>query len=96
MTQGRPLGLLLRFAVPLMFLLCLYTAGLQGMGHTLAPTLSGFVELGVRIISVLLPMVLKKWAVYLASPLGWLAAALLLGISYHQMYRRHMRKQIHH
>lgn len=88
---------ILAVTVPLMFLLCLYTAGLQGMGHTLVPTLSGFVELGVRIISVsLLPMVLDKWAVYLASPLGWLAAAFLLGVSYHQMYRRHIQKPINH
>lgn len=89
--------LILAFTVPLMFLLCLYRAGLQGMGSSLVPTLSGFVELGVRIISVsLLPMILDKWAVYLASPLGWLAAAFLLGVSYHQMYRRHIQKPINH
>lgn len=89
--------LILAFTVQLMFLLCLYRAGLQGMGSSLVPTLSGFVELGVRIISVsLLPMILDKWAVYLASPLGWLAAAFLLGVSYHQMYRRHIQKPINH
>lgn len=83
----------LAFTVPLMFLLCLYRAGLQGMGSTFVPALSGFVELGIRILSVsLLPGILDKWAVYFASPLGWLAAAFLLGVSYHQMYRRHMRK----
>ena len=93
MTQGRPMSLLLRFAVPLMFLLCLYAAGLQGMGSTLVPTLSGFVELGVRIVSVsLLTGILDKWAVYFANPLGWLAAALLLGLSYHHVYRRQLRE----
>lgn len=87
---------ILAFTVPLMFLLCLYRAGLQGMGSTLVPTLSGFVELGIRIISVsLLPGILNKWAVYFATPLGWLAAALLLGASYHQMYRRYTGKQGH-
>lgn len=81
--------LVLAFTVPLMFLLCLYRAGLQGMGSALVPTLSGFVELGMRILSVLLlPGLLGKWAVYFASPAGWLAAMLLLGISYHQMYRK--------
>lgn len=79
----------LALTVPLMFLLCLYRAGLQGMGSALVPTLSAFVELGMRLISVLfLPGILGKWAVYFASPLGWLAALLLLGISYHQTYRR--------
>ncbi len=84
---------ILAVTVPLMFLLCLYRAGLQGMGSSLVPTLSGFVELGMRTVSVLfLPEILGKWAVYFASPLGWLGAALLLGLSYHQMYRRQMGK----
>lgn len=83
---------ILALTVPLMFLLCLYRAGLQDMGSTLIPMLSGFVELGIRMISVLLlPELLDKWAVYLASPLGWLAAMLLLGVSYHQTYRRQLR-----
>lgn len=83
----------LAFTVPLMFLLCLYRAGLQGMGSVLVPTLSGFVELGMRIaVVLLLPGVLDQWAIYFASPLGWLAAMLLLGISYHQMYRTQMRR----
>lgn len=83
----------LAFTVPLMFLLCLYRAGLQGMGSALVPTLSGFVELGMRMAAVLLlPKVLDQWAIYFASPLGWLAAMLLLGISYHQMYRKQARR----
>lgn len=86
--------LVLAFTVPLMFLLCMYRAGLQGMGGALAPTLSGFVELGMRAIAVLLlPEILGKWAVYFASPLGWLAAVFLLGISYHRMYRRQIGKR---
>lgn len=84
---------ILALTVPLMFLLCLYRAGLQGMGDALMPTLSGFVELGIRIISVLsLSEILGKWAIYFASPLGWLMAMLLLCISYHKMYHRQIRK----
>lgn len=86
--------IILASTVPLMFLLCLYRAGLQGMGNALVPTLSGFVELGMRMIAVLLlPGILDKWAVYFATPLGWLAAMLLLGVSYHQTYRKQIRKQ---
>ena len=40
-------------SIPLMFLLCLYRSGLEGMGSVLAPTVSGFVELGLRILAVL-------------------------------------------
>lgn len=81
--------LVLAILMPLMYLLCIYRSGLQGMGSTFAPTLSGFVELGLRILSVtLLPGLLGKWAVYFANPLGWLGAMLLLGISYHRVYRK--------
>lgn len=83
--------LVLAFTVPLMFLLCLYRSGLQGMGCTFVPTLSGFVELGLRIVSVVfLSNHLGQWAVYFSTPLGWLGAMLLLGISYHQVYRKRM------
>ncbi len=81
--------LVMALLIPLMFLLCLYRSGLQGMGSTFAPTLSGFVELGLRLLSVLLlPGLLGRWAVYLANPLGWLGAMLLLGISYHKVYKK--------
>jgi len=76
-------------SIPLMFLLCLYRSGLEGMGSVLAPTVSGFVELGLRILAVLfLPGLMGRWAVYLANPLGWLGALLLLAVSYHRTYRQ--------
>lgn len=76
-------------ATPLMFLLCLYRSGLQGMGSAFAPTLSGFVKLGLRIASVLLlPGWIGRWGIYLASPPGWMGACLLLACSYYRVYRR--------
>lgn len=79
----------LALTVPLMSLTCLYRAGLQGMGNAFAPTLSGFVELGLRILSVtVLPGFFSRWAIYFASPLGWLGAAVLLGVSYHRVYQK--------
>lgn len=75
--------------IPLMYLLCLYRSGLEGMGNVLAPTLSGFIELALRILAVLfLPGLLGRWAVYLANSLGWLGALLLLAVSYYRTYRR--------
>lgn len=79
-------------SIPLMYLLCLYRSGLEGMGSVLAPTLSGFMELGLRILAVLfLPGLLGRWAIYLANPLGWLGAMLLLAVSYHRAYRQKSR-----
>jgi Na+-driven multidrug efflux pump len=83
----------LALTVPLMFLLCLYRSGLEGMGSTFASTLSGFVELGLRLAAVLLlPGALGRWAIYLANPLGWLGAAILLACSYYRVFRRRTRE----
>ncbi len=80
--------------LPMLYLLCIYRAGLQGMGNTVYPTLSGFVELLLRLAAVtLLSEHLGKWAVYLASPIGWLGAFLLLFLAYHGVYRKNCRTQ---
>lgn len=84
--------MVLSLSIPLMYLLCLYRSGLEGMGSVLASTFSGFIELGMRIVSVLLlPSLLGRWGVYFANPLGWISALLLLAVSYHQVYRRRLR-----
>lgn len=79
-------------SVPLMYLLCLYRSGLEGMGSVLAPTISGFMELGSRILAVsFLPKLFGRFAIYLANPLGWLSALLLLAVSYYRVYRQKSR-----
>ncbi len=81
--------------LPLLYLLYLYRSGLQGMGSTLVPMLSGFVELGLRLISVgLLPEIMGRWGIYLADPLGWVGAFLLLCSSYHYVYKKRAKGQI--
>lgn len=78
--------------LPALYMLYLYRSGLQGMGSTLAPVASGFVELGLRLAAVfLLPPALGRWGLYLANPLGWAGALLLLCLSYHRVYRRRQR-----
>lgn len=44
--------MVLVLSIPLMYLLCLYRSGLEGMGNVLMPTVSGFMELGLRILAV--------------------------------------------
>ena len=69
--------------LPALYLLYIYRSALQGIGRPLAPMLSGFVELLLRIATVyLLPRIMGPWGVYLADPVGWIGAALLLGGSY--------------
>jgi putative MATE family efflux protein len=75
--------------MPFLYMLYLYRSGLQGMGASLSPMFSGFLELSLRLFSVFfLPSLLGEWSIYLANPLGWVAACLYLGLCYHSRYRK--------
>lgn len=75
--------------LPPLCLLYLYRSGIQGMGGTLTPMLSGFLELALRIVSVLLlPLLIGQWGVYFADGLGWIGAFLLLMLSYYSTFRK--------
>jgi Na+-driven multidrug efflux pump len=74
--------------LPALYMLFLYRSGLQGMGNSLMPMLSGIMEAGFRILGVLvLPLFLGEWGVYIAEPLGWPIMAVQLYISYLFVYR---------
>lgn len=70
-------------------LLFIYRNTLQGLGHSLVPTLAGVMELLMRALAA---VVLAVWwgfnGVCLANPLAWLGAALPLGIAYYATMRR--------
>lgn len=65
----------------LFFLYLLYCcrSTLQGLGNTLAPTLSGFMEFAMRILVALL---FTRWwgeeAIFFAEPLAWIGAVIVL------------------
>ena len=70
-------------------MLFLYRAALQGISNTFIPMLSGFVELGWRIVSVLLlTQIWDVWGIYFSDSLGWVPAAALLSISYYIVLKR--------
>lgn len=77
------------FGLPALSLLALYRSALQGLGNTMIPTLSGFVELVGRFAAVfcLLPL-WGIWGVYVADPMGWAMGTLLLIISYSMVIKR--------
>jgi len=84
---------IMTLGLPFLYLLFLYRAALQGLGNTFIPMLSGFVELGLRIISVvILTSFLGDWGVMLSDPLAWPFAMILLMVSYFVVYRK-VRKQ---
>ena len=70
---------LMAAGLPMLYLLFIYRSTLQGLGDTVIPMLSGFVELILRIGSaLLLPKYIGYWGVYLAEIAAWAGAGLFL------------------
>jgi len=81
--------LMMTLFLPILHMLFLYRAALQGISNTFIPMLSGFVELGWRIVSVLLlTQIWDVWGIYFSDSLGWVPAAALLSISYYFVLKR--------
>ena len=79
----------LALGLPALYLLLLYRSALQGAGNTLIPMLSGFLELLLRVSSVLLlTPFLGKRGIFLSDPAAWAGACVLLFISYMIVYRK--------
>jgi len=86
---------LMTLGLPFLYLLFLYRAALQGLGNTFIPMMSGFIELGLRIVSVVvLTRFLGDWGVLLSDPIAWPFATILLMVSYIVVYRRVRNKHM--
>lgn len=71
-----------------LYLLFVYRSTLQGLGDTVIPMISGFVELGMRVsAALLLPRLIGEWGVYTAEILAWIGAATLLIWGYYYRMR---------
>ena len=72
--------------LPMLYLLFIYRSTLQGLGDTVGPMISGFIELALRVGSaLLLPALIGTWGVYLAEIAAWTGAGVFLIIG---CYRR--------
>lgn len=77
-------------ALPLLYFLHLYKNALQGLGETMKPMISGFIELIMRVAAVMiLPLLIGADGVFLAEVMAWLGAASYL--SFH--FRRALRER---
>ena len=75
-------------ALFILYLLYVYRAALQGMGNTVIPMISGFVELAMRIgVAWTLPGILGETGVYYTEVAAWTGAMVLQGIAYYHMIR---------
>ena len=74
---------LMSFFMPVLHILHISRAAVQGMGNTVLPMMAGFGELIVRICGVLLlPTLLGGDGILLAEVLAWTGGALILVPSY--------------
>ncbi len=70
--------------LPILYMLHIYRSALMGLGDTVTPMASGFVEMGMRIsIALFLPLLLGQEGIYYAESGAWLGAAVLLMTAYY-------------
>lgn len=72
-----------------LYLLHVCRSSLQGMGDTIVPMASGFIEMFMRVGSVLfLPAFVGQDGVFLAEVIAWTGAAVLLIVMFYVRLRR--------
>ncbi len=75
-------------------LLFIFRYTLQGLGHSVVPTVAGVLELVMRLFAaIILTYHLGFLGVCAAGPLAWLGACLPLGIAFAVTIRRMVREQ---
>ena len=80
-------------ALPVLYLLYVYRAALQGMGNTMVPMLSGLAEFVMRTLAALiLPGLIGYSGVFWAEALAWLGADVILIPSYYVMIHKAKKK----
>ena len=88
LTIGYRYLAVMSLGLPMLYLLFVYRSTLQGLGDTVAPMMSGIVELVMRMGTVLLlPLAIGEWGVYIAEIMAWAGAAVQLMISYYRRMR---------
>ncbi|MBR3928289.1 MAG: MATE family efflux transporter [Clostridia bacterium] len=76
-------------ALPILYLLYVYRAALQGMGDTLVPMLSGLAEFVMRTLAALiLPGLIGYLGVFWAEALAWFGADVILIPAYYLTMRK--------
>ncbi len=79
--------------LPVLYILHIYRAALQGMGLPMAPMLSGFAEFIMRTgAALLLPAIIGYSGVFWAEILAWVGADVILVSWYYVSYARIRRR----
>lgn len=82
--------------LPSLYLLCEFRAAIRGMGNVALPTLSGFLELAMRVgVTLLLPPIFGRESLYFTDPAAWVPTMVLMILGYGLAIRnafRHISK----
>lgn len=75
---------IMSLCLPVLYLLHIYRSALMGLGDTVMPMLSGFVEMAMRLsAALLLPLAMGQDGIFYAEVAAWGGAAVLLMIAYY-------------
>ena len=78
---------MMAICLPALYLLYVYLSALQGMGNTVIPMVSGFIEFGIRVgISVIIGFTGFEYGIFGAEVGAWVAAAIFLSLSYYRRF----------
>ena len=76
-------------ALPVLYLLYVYQAALQGMGNSVVPMLSGIIEFALRLGgAALIAFTGYQNGIFGAEVSAWIGAAVFLGIHYYRSVKR--------
>ena len=81
--------------LPGLYLLCLYRAAIQGMGNTIIPMLSGFLELALRFACIwALPLLWGREGLYFINAVTWAVLAIMLTTAYYVIRSRIQKRLV--
>lgn len=79
--------------LPILYMLHIYRSALMGLGDTVVPMVSGFVEMVVRVgVAMLLPLIMGQSGIYLAEVGAWTGAAILLVSAYYVRMHKYSKR----
>lgn len=94
LTYGYRYLMFMSAGMPILYMLHVHRSTLQGLGDTIIPMVSGFVELAMRVACILLlPALIGEWGVYTAEIMAWIGAGVLLIICCWRTLSRMEKKQ---
>lgn len=82
-------------SLPVLYLLYVYQSGLQGMGNTIVPMVSGMLEFVLRVsLSITIAVTGFQYGIFGAEVSAWWGAAIFLMIGYFRHYNKTKKKHL--